>query len=239
MAANIQITDIFTATLADGSDSSTPRETLKFAQNTALGVGYNVLIPNSDTTLDLGSITTIGLVKLNNLQALVLITTPSTPVITNHGAAGATNDSYKIVAKQTDGAFSAASSAGSTSTANATLDTSNYNVLTWTPDPNATAGYDIYRTVAGGTPSSTGKIGSVAANIGTFNDTGLAGDSGSVPSTGTTNKLRVGHTSGTYMLELLGGDMAFFRGNPATLTAIHCIATDSGGCKIQVRILND
>jgi hypothetical protein len=44
--------------------------------------------------------------------------------------------------------------------------------------------YDIYRTTAGTSPSSTGKIGSTISR--TFLDTGLAGDSTTAPTTNTT-----------------------------------------------------
>lgn len=78
-----------------------------------------------------------------------------------------------------------------------TLTSSNYNDLQIDSAPGATY-YDIYRTVSGGTPSSLGKIGTVAAvapsqwwtawaanNI-PFLDQGAAGDSTTAPTTNTT-----------------------------------------------------
>jgi len=105
--------------------------------------------------------------------------TPATPTVTPQGTTGATTWTYKIVAKNASGNSTAAGSAGSTSTGNATLTSSNFNRITWIELNRATS-YDIYRTVAGGTPSTIGKIGNTSNT--TFDDTGLAGDSATAPS---------------------------------------------------------
>jgi hypothetical protein len=146
-----------------------------------------------------------GVSQLNNpggIRALALritqLSTPSAPTITNAGTAGSTSYSYKIVAKTGSGrvlGFTPASSAGTTTTGNATLTTAHYNVITFAAVADAAA-YDIYRSASSGTPSTTGKIGSVTATIDAstqvqttsyaFNDTGIAGDSVTAPTTNTT-----------------------------------------------------
>src|SRR5207237_4790558 len=104
-----------------------------------------------------------------------------------------------------NGAYSAASAAGTITTAAATLNGTNYNVITWVNQAAATAGYDIYRTAAAGTPSTTGKIASVGAGVVTYNDQGAAGDSGSAPSVGIDNVILFGSNGTSYPTELKGG----------------------------------
>lgn len=108
------------------------------------------------------------------------LTAPAAPTITPTGTSGATTWTYKIVAKKSSTSqFSAASSGGTTATGNATLSTTNYNRIAWSAIDGANL-YDIYRTTAGGTPNTTGLIGTT--NNVFFNDTGVAGD-GTTPST--------------------------------------------------------
>lgn len=110
------------------------------------------------------------------------LTSPAVPVITPQGTAGGTDWGYKIVAKKTSTLqFSAASSQGSTATGNATLSVTNYNRIAWTAVTSANQ-YDIYRTGAGGTPNTTGLIGTTNNTF--FNDTGVAGDGSTAPATG-------------------------------------------------------
>lgn len=109
---------------------------------------------------------------------------PGAPTITTHGTGGAATWAYKIVAKTADGTTTAASSAGSTTAGNATIDGSNYNIVTWTPVIGS-AGYDIYRTTSGGTPATLGKIGSTTI-LAVLNDTALVGDTLTAPSSNTT-----------------------------------------------------
>lgn len=112
----------------------------------------------------------------------LFVPNPSAPTVTPQGTTGATNYSYVIVGIAVDGSHSAASSAGSTASGNATLSSSNKNHLTWT-DPLNAVSINIYRTVGGG---SLGLIGSVAAGVQAFDDTGLAGDASTAPATNTT-----------------------------------------------------
>lgn len=128
----------------------------------------------------------------------------ATPAFNNgnvvvNGTTGATTWSYKLTAVDGNGRESAASVVGTTATGNATLTGANFNQI------NLSGGafvigvgrYNVYRTAAGGTPSTTGKIGTITtsstvspaqglAPADIFNDTGQAGD-GSTPPTANTS----------------------------------------------------
>ncbi len=146
---------------------------------------------------DASDITQLG--NPNGVNALAISTTqlatPATPTVAVLGTAGSTTWAYKIVAKSGSGGVlgvTAASTAGQTTTGNATLTAANFNTITWAATVGA-ASYDIYRTTAGGTPSTTGLIGNLKAQIlsdqtiaPTFNDTGLTGDSTTAPTVNTT-----------------------------------------------------
>jgi hypothetical protein len=111
------------------------------------------------------------------------LTTPDAPTVAPQGTSGATTWTYKIVArKTTTSQFSAASNVGTTAAGNATLTSTNYNLISWDAVTDANQ-YDIYRTVAGGTPATTGLIGTTS-NTTRFNDTGVPGDGNSPPSAG-------------------------------------------------------
>lgn len=113
------------------------------------------------------------------------LSTPGVPTVTPQGASGSTTWGYRISARWNPwGSVSGetlAGTEGQTTTGNATLNGTNFNRITWTAVSYA-ADYRIYRVTAGGTPSSTGLIGTATST--TFDDTGLAG-SGAVPSAGT------------------------------------------------------
>lgn len=112
------------------------------------------------------------------------VTNPTLTSVTPTGGVG-TTWTYKIVGVDASGGTTAASAGTSTAAGAATLDVSHYNTLAWTDPANAVT-IKIYRTVAGGTPNTTGLIGSVAAGVQTFVDNGLAGDGSTAPSTNTT-----------------------------------------------------
>jgi hypothetical protein len=110
------------------------------------------------------------------------------PQILNEGTPGGTTYSYVYVARDING-NGVASATGTTTTGNATLDTTNWNYLdTNGRFPLETATVDVYRTVG---PASTGKIGTFPTNpINStqfesqfFRDQGQVGD-GTVPPTG-------------------------------------------------------
>lgn len=106
------------------------------------------------------------------------LATPGAITVGNAGTPGATTWTYKLVAINGNG-NTEAGAASSTTTGNATLNGTNYNTLSWTAVPNAT-GYWIYRTAAGGTPTTTGRIAALGA-VTTYNDQGAAGDATTAP----------------------------------------------------------
>lgn len=113
----------------------------------------------------------------------------TTPAITTAGTGGAVTWTYVIVPKDINGNASPAGSSGSTAVGNATLTTSNFNIITWQQVDGAYS-YDVYRTAHGTTPATNGKIGNVLASsilTGSFtqnyvlNDKALAGDATTAP----------------------------------------------------------
>jgi len=113
------------------------------------------------------------------------LSTPSAPTVTVQGTAGTTTDAYKVVALDQNGGTTAASGAGQATTSNATLTSSNNNLIAWTAVPGAQS-YKVYRTTAGGSPSTLGVIATVAGDVLQFTDTGVAGDSTVAPTTNLT-----------------------------------------------------
>jgi hypothetical protein len=111
----------------------------------------------------------------------------SAPSVTPRGTAGSTSYGYTITAVSAAGGETLASTAGTTTTGNATLSSTNYNELFWNL-VNGAVSYKVYRTVSSGTPSSTGLIGTSTSFK--FDDTGLAA-SGSSPTVNTTGNLSV------------------------------------------------
>lgn len=111
-----------------------------------------------------------------------------TPVLTSvtptGGAAGA--QGYKIVGIDREGNPTAASAAVSTSVGPTTLDVSHYNTLLWT-DPTNAVSVDVYRTTGG---AAQGKIGRVAAGVGTLVDNGLVADGTTAPAANATGTPR-------------------------------------------------
>lgn len=121
------------------------------------------------------------------------LATPTAPTVMPTGTTGSASATYQIVALLQDGTHSPASTAGATSTSNATLTGSNYNVIAWTAVPGATA-YAIYRNTSTLTsPTSLGKI--ATTNALTINDTGLTGDTTTAPTTNNTAILTKGNGS--------------------------------------------
>jgi hypothetical protein len=126
----------------------------------------------------------------------------SAPIISSvafRGVSGATNWCYAVVAVTVNG-HSAASAPLCVANGNATLTTSNFNLILLNSYSGAIS-YDIYRTTASGTPNTTGKIGSVGPRFvnggGTtqsgisFNDTGTAGDATTAPTDNSTGQVLI------------------------------------------------
>ena len=156
-----------------------------------LAIGRNaagIRETNSGTAGQWGSDKT-GYLEMQSLA------TPGAPTVTPTCTAACTQTwTYTIVAVLADGTRKTAPGAtGTTAVQNATLDVTNFNVITWSAVTGATS-YEIRRTVSGGTPAPLGKIGTATAL--TFTDDGDAGDGSAAPenSTGTVNALRY-HTT--------------------------------------------
>lgn len=130
------------------------------------------------------------------------LATPGPPTgVSNVGTPGGTTYTYAIVAFGVVG-NTAGSTTLSTATGNATLNSTNYNLIQWVPTASIGANkWCVWRTVSGGTPSTTGKIGCVNAVATTanaqngltyyLNDQGLAGDSSGLPVSNSTGALTV------------------------------------------------
>lgn len=97
---------------------------------------------------------------------------PGTPTVTPQGTAGSTSWSYAVYARTGREACSDVSFAG-LALGNATLSGSNFNRITWSSITGATS-YVVFRVSAGGSPSTTGIIGTTTST--TFDDTGLSAD---------------------------------------------------------------
>jgi len=124
---------------------------------------------------------TTGSVTLRSLA------NPGAPTVGNTGVPGISTWSYRIVAKLGDGTETVGGTTGTTTTGNATLDTNNFNTLSWTAVSGAVT-YDIYRTVAGLSPSTLGKITNTAST--SYNDQGAAGNLAAVPTTNSTGGIQ-------------------------------------------------
>ncbi|MBT9167488.1 MAG: hypothetical protein DDT19_00826 [Syntrophomonadaceae bacterium] len=135
---------------------------------------------------------------LGGAQILAL-PTPATPTVTPQGATGTTTWGYRITARSSVGE-TLASIEGRTTTGNATLSTTNFNRITW-PAVSGAVDYRVYRTTAGGTPSTTGLIGTVISL--TFDDTGLAA-SGAVPTVDTSGNIGVGTANPNSVMQIIG-----------------------------------
>lgn len=123
---------------------------------------------------------------------------PSTPTVTPQGTPGSTTWGYKVTAHSSVGE-TIGSVEGTTSTGAATLGTTDFNRVTWSAIDGAKE-YSVYRTTAGGTPSSTGKL-ATTSNL-QLDDTGLSA-SGSVPSEDRSGAVVIGDGVGASLAERL------------------------------------
>jgi hypothetical protein len=137
------------------------------------------------------------------------LSTPAAPSgVTPVGAAGGTTYTYAIVAFGQTG-NTAGSSTLSTASGNAALSVSNYNLIQWVPTASIGANrWCIWRTVGGATQGNIGCVNAVGTSTNSqnadtyfFKDTGLAGDSSSLPTTNTTGQViapTLNTTDGTF-----------------------------------------
>lgn len=137
--------------------------------------------PNdSGHTIDAAATTQLAVVDLDEVQhGLVVepLSPPSAPTVEAQGTGGSTSWGYKVTAFSSAGE-SLASSEGTISDGNATLSASNYNAVSWDAVADAVE-YAVYRSTAGGTPSTTGELARTSGLE--LHDTGLSA-SGSEPS---------------------------------------------------------
>jgi hypothetical protein len=146
--------------------------------------GDGTTAPATNTTGAISATGGNGPLPLTGSLAVLALANPSAPTVTPQGTAGSTSYSYVVVGLQSDGSTTAASAAGSTSTGNATLSSSNNNFVSWPAVPMAVS-YSVYRTVGG---STQGKIASGLTSLSLI-DTGLAGDGTTAPSVNTTGSI--------------------------------------------------
>jgi hypothetical protein len=167
--------------------------------------------------------------------------------IQNIGTTGATTDTYKVTAVDGNGKESAVSGAGTTTTANATLDGTNFNRINLNA-PTLVIGvgsYKVYRTTAGGTPSTTGLIGTITVTnttLGgssfTLDDTGLAGDGSTPPTVNNTGNIVAGGPTVSTASGPVSGSWKCVNVTPVTVSAN--VNTDQNlmACTIPAGTLN-
>lgn len=120
----------------DGQDSS-------YYTNIPARLGYNPVNEAGDTMLGRMGIDTGGLV-------VKFMATPAAPSVSNIGTTGTTTYTYYVVAEDAWGGKTVASAGGSTTTGNAILDATNYNVVSFAWPANATKLY-VLKGGTGGT----------------------------------------------------------------------------------------
>lgn len=170
-------------------DTSTPSVN---AQCNYVGLTNTGITPaEADTTLS-GEIASNGLsrAQATYADASTTLTVPSAPSVTPTGTAGSTTYFYWVYACN-QGICSTASSSGTTTTSNATLSSSNYNLVTWTPITGA-ATYQLARTATNSAPSGTvsdlvGNAAACTTAICTQLDTSNTLSSFTAPSSNLTN----------------------------------------------------
>lgn len=89
-------------------------------------------------------------IRINYAGAAYSGSAPSSLGVTQGGTSGATSFTYWVRPIGTDGSFGPAVSV-STTTSNATLSYTNYNIISWTASPSGVIGYAIYKGVGTGT----------------------------------------------------------------------------------------
>ncbi|MBT9169344.1 MAG: hypothetical protein DDT19_02703 [Syntrophomonadaceae bacterium] len=129
---------------------------------------------------------------------ILALSTPGTPTVTPQGVTGTTVWGYRVTARSVVGE-TLASVEGRATTGNAILSATNFNRITWSAVSGA-VDYRIYRTTAGGTPSTTGLIGTTTSL--TFDDTGLAA-SRAVPTMDSSGNVGIGTTNPQYPLHVV------------------------------------
>jgi len=138
-----------------------------------------------------GSIGINGYLTVSSTNPKLLSVVPSP-------AGGGTTWAYMIVFRQAiGGGHSAASATVRTTNGSPKLDSSHFNILSWSLNPGQSSCddfSDIYRSVTSGTPGTVGKIATISACKINYKDTGGSGDGSAPPSSNTSGYFQVGNT---------------------------------------------
>jgi hypothetical protein len=211
--------------------------------STTTKVGISNIAPSY--TLDVaGDIHSVGSVLAGGGAKVSGLTVPAAPTITQSGTAGSTSYSYAIAAVNVNGGSTLLSTAATTTTGNATLNSTNFNKVTWTAVTGVFQ-YKVYRTASSGSPSSTGLIGTVTGPEGavstTFNDTGIAGTtaaptvdtSGQLTATGTALFQNAANSTTAFQIQNAGGSVLLGADTTDGVVGIGAAPT-AGGANLQV-----
>lgn len=146
--------------------------------------GNGNLINRSSGALTVNTKTITSSLTIQGGMSNSQLPAPGQPSVARVGASGTTTYGYRVTAL--DGTGETLPSTERTITnANAVLDGTNYNTITWVEIPGAVQ-YKVYRTTSNGTPATTGLIGTLNGGTSiTLNDTGLAAGA-AVPGANTT-----------------------------------------------------
>jgi hypothetical protein len=110
-----------------------------------------------------------GLIRGEGGALILPLPTPTITAVTPTPSGGSTTWGYRVTAVGPVGIETVGSNEVLTITGPASLDSSDYNTVTWGAVTGAVA-YNVYRTTAGGTPTSTGYLGQVTST--SYQDTG-------------------------------------------------------------------
>lgn len=146
---------------------------------------------------------------------------PSVPTVVAQGTTGSTTWGYRVTAFSDTGETLASSETQITD-GNATLSATNFNRITWTAVSGAVK-YGVYRSTAGGTPSSTGQIAETPQTQ--LDDVGRTA-SGSVPSEDYSGSLIVG--TGT-VSSAKGATVKQLTSDQSTVTSLLRLARRTSG----------
>ena len=116
------------------------------------------------------AITVKGQVTAVNVPGLAKVVSAAAPTVTPTGTAGTTTNKYQIVGVDAFG-DSLPSATGTSTTSNATLSGTNYDAVSWTAIPGATAVRVLFQ------PGGTGPfllLATLAGNATSYNNTGAA-----------------------------------------------------------------
>lgn len=157
------------------------------------------LLPTTPVTTGTTGQSSLPLLTGTNIIALV---TPQAPAVAVVGTPGVTTYTYEVTALDGTGE-TLPSSTTSNTTGNATLNTTNYNAVTWGLVPGALS-YNVYRTAGG---AAQGLIGNVLAGQALqLNDTALVAGA-AAPAANTTGQLQVNGAAVVAGATTLTGDV--------------------------------